>query len=763
MILTHDFLNDADYTKVNTKIDAGKGKLSFVDLPGQNFTEDFADDTDFIYDAAKAEFSAGKLQQKINAITESYLQNFTSDSGFTYNSALVEFASGLARQKNQRPTDTTFGATYTNSINGSWGNGVLTGTPTGIIPTPTGTLDLRGSTVKFVTYPAAGNVPNLQIGCFRFKYKPNYSGAPATDKYLLSQYDIGAVTTNSLELWHINSGALRLNIYDSANNIIFAGACGAWSPVSGTEYQMELNFNFSTSQTRLFVENKSNGQMEQLGSTITGTGTRSAVNFLNIGSGRQGTQTADGEFSDLEIFSTVQHTTNHAAGYILPEKDYIETIVQCPIQSYLYNIASLGAPTITSINAPKYIVNGYYWNGAAWAASSNTYATAMTAAAWIANIATFPGAQLGNGVTVKVVFQDSNILGSIDSIAFTINENHYVTNAVILPEMEHTGLGLIQALTNLVVVSQGSERYSLQIERSGNYLYWNGNAWTVSDGSYAQANDLATFLANKATLPVLNKTYGQFKIHFTDSNTQGYVDNLIVTMTLQQYASIGSFETLNYFDASAISSIVGSITESGSNKVYFVVKAGNDYLYHDGANWVASDKSIVQSNTLAELSAEIDSLLEENKRIKFYIILDSEDGTETPLIDYLTITYVFGGLEPAEGNMALVYGYVKDLEENPINAATVTIEVNIGANEYCEAANKMMSKKIIKTTNDDGYWFAYLPWSSEFDSLGSINYKIKIEKAGVISLIQKDGEDIEFSIPDDTDELNLTSRISMAS
>ena len=309
------------------------------------------------------------------------------------------------------------------------------------------------------------------------------------------------------------------------------------------------------------------------------------------------------------------------------------------------------------------------------------------------------------------------------SYDYTVEDYIYLASTVNLPTMNYSGLGEIQSVDNITKIGTNVPDHSV-----------------VSD---ADSVDIElTFLA---------------------SNTvQQDISNLDVEYTGQKYSPNGYFETNNYFDASVISSIFATITESGNNKVYFVMKRGSDYLYFDGASWVASDKSISQSNTKTEIETNISSLLTDNQRCKIYIILVSEDGSETPSIDEITITYIFGGLEPSEGNMARIFGYVKDLEENPIEDATVTIEINIDDDEYCEAAGKIMSKKVVKTTNDDGYFYAYLPWTSEFDSTGIINYKISVVKTDVISITKKDGEAIEFTIPDDTDEINLTDRISMA-
>jgi hypothetical protein len=756
MIKIFDFENSADYTKVNSVISGGKGKLGLVNNPGQLFSEDFADDTDFDYDADKVEFIAGKLQQKAISIIEAYLQSFASDTDFTYDNTKAEFASGLVRQKSQRPNGSTFGATYNSSINGSWGNGYLVAVGYGGASVSGGRLDLSYGDARYITYEiGAGNFPNTQQGCIKFKYTPNYSGSPVGNRYILNCYTTLNVYNNTIQLYHSSTGNISLNIADSAGNNIVFGSLGAWSPASGTSYEFEINFDVTNGATRLFI----NGI--QFGSTKTGTGTRTTMLFMRIG-GSFGSDASNAFYDDLICYTLPQHTSNYTPGYSIPNADYVENIVQLPAMSYLYNIASFGAPTITEVNAPKYIVNGYYWNGAAWDASSNTYATAMTYADWVANIATFPGAQFGTSIVVKVIFQDSNTLGSVDSIGFNINETHYVASNVTLPELAYTGLGTLISFDDFTTVESGTPRYTLQIGRSGNYLYHNGAAWVTSNNTYAQANTKAQFLANISTLPVLGEIYGQFKVLFDTSNSQSYVDTLSAELTQQQYAPQGSLLTLDGFDAQSITILSSVLLESGDNKAYFVIVVDGINYYHNGTSWAVATDPYTQNNTIAQLNSHLSTLLSENKPVKMLVILKSEDGTETPEIGSLTVVYVFGGLEPLPANTARVYGYIEDLEGTPIEGATVTVEVNLEANEYCEVAGRITSSKVVKTTNDDGYFEFLLPWNSEFDTEGSVKYKLTVLKADVIDISKKSGDVIEFDIEDDTEEINLSTRIAMA-
>jgi hypothetical protein len=120
-------------------------------------TFNYTSGTGFTYDNTKIEISAG-ARLKLNNTALSFIQNFTNDTGFTYDNTKAEFTGGVCQQKSQRLSDATFGVTYTSSINGSWGDGVLTGTGYGGASVLGGKLDLAHNDLRYVKYAAAGNI-----------------------------------------------------------------------------------------------------------------------------------------------------------------------------------------------------------------------------------------------------------------------------------------------------------------------------------------------------------------------------------------------------------------------------------------------------------------------------------------------------------------------------------------------------------------------------------------------------------------------------
>jgi hypothetical protein len=736
----YPFTTPADYV-YNTsliEITGGEAKLKLVDNPDQDFTEDFSDDTGFIYDSAKAEFVGGVCRQKSNNITENYNQSFSADTGFTYDNTKSEFTGGVCRTKDQRPANSTCGATYTNDINLNWGNGTLTGTAVGGASVSGGKLDLTGGG-KYVRYSATNNASSLQEGCVRFRFTPNYSNLPATDMALYSISTSFGDFSCYTGLRHTVAGQVEMSILNNAGSAIVSVYLGGWLPTSGTEYEFEMNWDITAGATRLFI----NGV--QFGSTQAGTGTRTgAIASLVIGAYYTGGSPTNGKFDDIEIFSTVQHTSGYAIGYTVPENIYLESVVTAPIQSYNYNVVSLDVPTITETNAPRYVVNGYYWDGGAWSASSNTYATAMTSAQWVTNIATFPAEQLSTGVTVKTVFQSSNTLSSIDNIAFIINESTYLENSVIGPEMEYTGAGTLVSFDTFTTTEISAPRYTLQIGRSGNYLYWSGAAWVASDGTYAQSNDKATFQAHLTTLPVLGEIYGQFKIHFQNSGTQSSISALEAILTAQIYPVTNPTITLAAnLRLEGITNFVETVTKSGLDNIKYVLKNGSGYVYWDSTAWVASSGVYAQSNTASEILTNIASFTTTAITFNIKILLHSDDGKTTPAIQELSITYNYAGNVEDSFNLCDVYWYSRNAD-GTVDTTPFYIKLK-NADKGIRYKTNIMLGDFDETVNvdADGYVeVSLIDNTNMISSLGTPYYEIKKNSKVVANIIvpETDGE-----------------------
>lgn len=496
-----------------------------------NFTIPYTTPSNYTYDDSKIILESGIAKLKLQNSLQSFIENFESSTGFTYDSDLAEFVGGKVQQKNKRPANATFYASYNNNINGNWGNGALTGIAFGGASVSGGKLDLAYDDRRYVSYSAIGNADSQQVGCVRFKVTPNYSNAPTEDRWFFNISKANADIKNTIALRHSPSGAyLRLHVYDKDGVSIVEHLFGQFLPIVGTEYEIEVNWDFTTGASRLFINGNQNG------TTCTSTCLRdSNISLLRVGGQWGGYVNSNFKIDDFLVFSTVQHTLNYTPDW------------------------------------------------------TNIY------------------------------------------------EYDYLASTVILPEMEHTLPGDLTTFVSFITVESGSPRYTLQIGRSGNYLYWNGSAWVVSDGSYSQSNDATTFNAHVDDLDVLGETYEQFKINFDNSNTQSYVD----TLTANLYMDIGystDKPTIYKTNGDSVANIeewINFIETLGINNegsiTYQLSEDASIWKYWNGSAWAeagASDYNSVTvvNNNINDFPADADKIY-----VKAFFLSDATQQVELDL------------------------------------------------------------------------------------------------------------------------------------
>lgn len=444
---TFQFDNEDNFTFSSSVISSNQGKLEIIDNPGQVFSQDFS-----------------------------------SSSGFTYDPTKAAFGSGSVSALDQRPSDSIAAATYTSSKDLNWiTTGSLSHTNIGTTTLVGGKLQcLSGNNGVYYGSSAFGTIQ--QTGTLRCKYTPNYSGTPSANIQILSLAPPSG-SNNVLTFFHSASGgSLRLTAQDTSGASIWAAVIvGTWSPTSGTEYELEVDFNLTGGATRIFI----NGV--QLGSTLTQTATRgSTATRLYVGAGVTYAQ-ANASFNDVVCYSTALHTSNYTPGYTLPETSYVTSTVALPAFSYtgLGTIQEVESSTITEAGIPHYLIAGYYFNGSSWVLSDGSYTQSNTSAAVIANLTSLVVAG-STSVVVSIIFPDSNTQASVDLISVTITGQKYSATGYIEPVQALQVKDLISYTQSVSEPTNTSLKVALKID--GALTYYNGSAWVVSDGTASQAN-----------------------------------------------------------------------------------------------------------------------------------------------------------------------------------------------------------------------------------------------------------------------------------
>lgn len=434
--------------------------------------------------------------------------NFGTPADYTYNASLIQVASNQATLSDQGPSNgCTFFASMASTANADFSSGSPTATLAGAATVAGGFLKLvgAGATAK---WPGALNQPIVQSGTLRFIVQPQYSGAPATHQILHTSNVAGAVT-NLIQIYHAaGTGVLHLIVNSTVSTIFDASA--AWSPVSGTSYEIEADIDVTGGTSRLFI----NGVLLITGS---GTGTRSSSgNQIAFGiDSNNATYTTNFWIKNFAMFPAVQHTAGYTAPSAVPTQQSYSTasptITLAPGQAI--SDADLSAITDIDVTAStpsgssiSYVVSldggstNQYWNGSAWATSSGV-GQSNPIATLVAHLAT-----LSLGTTFQLVaFLTSTgaTTPALSEVIVTYTGRVYDSGTIL----SNSGF-TAQELTNFVadLSETGSDTVKFAFKVNSTLKYWSGSAWVTSNGSAAQANTAATILANLTSLLSVNST-----------------------------------------------------------------------------------------------------------------------------------------------------------------------------------------------------------------------------------------------------------------
>lgn len=209
-----------------------------------------------------------------------------------------------------RVNDTaTFRAKLKTTATADSAAGSTTATVTGTLSFSEGFANTDANPGAYISYDGTSNVDHAQVGCIRFKYRLS------TDVGTMLTVAKAAGDADNLIAIAIGATGYTLNIKDSAGvDIIPTTTMGSFahnldygtSEFPTDQVLVELNYDLTNGATRLFINGK------QAGSTLTQTGTRdTSIDLLRIGADYNGANVLNGGYSDVEIFSTVQHTEDH--------------------------------------------------------------------------------------------------------------------------------------------------------------------------------------------------------------------------------------------------------------------------------------------------------------------------------------------------------------------------------------------------------------------------------------------------------------------
>lgn len=484
--------------------------------------KDFATADDYTMDNVTLLDGSAELTRYNDPHT--HTENFNNDNGFTLPSS-AEVTGGILRQKDFY-ANTSLNALFL--VNGL--NADTHAAASGVVSNNVGStaVDGNGAVVfnggQYIDYPAGANVGNVQKGAVNLVIERTYSGVAALHSYFII-CNAAASGLSGLNIYHDTSGTLYVESYTSAGAVIDSFSV-AFAPVLGQRHEIEYNWDYTTGTTYLFIDGVNKA-------TRTGKiGTRGTCGLIRLGANQLAARFCTVKIHSFTLYTEIQHTTDYTPKHV-EYQDYIykESAITLPAVTYNGAIngfkALTGLVETTGVNSPRYTLGGYYWNGSAWAASSDTYATASSASDLNANLATFPAFASTTSLTIKAYFQKSNTRGSVSALALSYyGELYDLTGSLYIDES--VAAKHVAYLHEETVIPAGTQ-LKVALEVNGELQYWDGTAWVASDGSLAQTN---TFHDANAQLDLLLERSANVKIYLffytTDATESPSISDLTV-------------------------------------------------------------------------------------------------------------------------------------------------------------------------------------------------------------------------------------------
>ena len=319
---------------------------------------------------------------------------FNNQKNYEYDDTLIQFTGGVATLKDLRPPEAIFFANYKNNINGTWGEGVLTGTPTGGASVSGGKLDLAHNDLRYVDYDAVLNADSQQKGTIIFELIPNYTGKPLTDQVFFSICKAGGDSTNLIQLYHNSGdGYVHILVKDETNTTIINTYLILFQPVAGNTYEFKLYYDFTAGNTYLAMKWVI-GNLSYNSAIITNTLIRSSdIGLLRIGSSVIASTTSNFKIDKYGVLNNAMPDNFNIND--LPETIYsitnptIKTFLNTELNK-LYNFENV--INIVGLDNVKHIllINGIptYYDilSATWKLSNAKYIESNTAAEILTNL-----------------------------------------------------------------------------------------------------------------------------------------------------------------------------------------------------------------------------------------------------------------------------------------------------------------------------------------------------------------------------------------
>ena len=287
------------------------------------------------------------------------------------------------------------------------------------------------------------------------------------------------------------------------------------------------------------------------------------------------------------------------------------------------------------------------------------------------------------------------------TLGYTLVDFIYTESFAVLPVFTYTGPGTLRPASAPTSTESGTPRYTLQGK------YWDGEAWSDSNNTYAQASSKADIIANLLMFPTTGLSTITVAVFFGQSNTQSSVDQINFSVQGEEYGTDNPTVTSNTFlQLDGLEGLTASLVETGSDAVKCVLETRttpsgtSTFRYWDGAAWATSNATFAQSSTVAEINTNAGSLdLSSGVYFRLLVFLHSNGGTTTPSISQHVVTYNFFST-PSIPSKCILYGWLIEPDGTPLEG-TVSVR---NLTPFKHTGLLLLRSEVTVNAGSDGYW-----------------------------------------------------------
>ncbi len=296
----------------------------------------------------------------------------------------------------------------------------------------------------------------------------------------------------------------------------------------------------------------------------------------------------------------------------------------------------------------------------------------------------------------------------------------YGESSAALPSFVYAGEGAVQSFDSLAITGTSSIGFTI------NGKWWDGGAWSISDGSYAQSSSLATINMHLGSIQVSNSV--NVVAIFPASNAKESIDDLTLNYTGQAYFTGSTILPNAAVPASSVSGFIAEETDLAGTSIRYVIEVDTVMVWWDGANWVPSS-GVAETNTAQEVNDNAASLaLSPSGSFVRPLIYFITDGSGTSELEAVTVAFVYDVNPIQAPSKTVVFGSLRDIIAEPFSSASLRVE---NAELFFKTGTAILPSKVVGNTNEqavayvelvrtgpDGYKYSF--YIDYYDAEGSL-------------------------------------------